>query len=78
MLGRRGGKRASRRRHARGRDFVGSATTTKSVSEASAPELERAEKFYQLGNYYSASIEFNKAIEGEGRSTRARRCGPSS
>jgi TolA-binding protein len=49
-----------------GETSSGSATTTKSVSEASAPELERAEKFYQLGNYYSASIEFNKAIEGEG------------
>jgi len=30
------------------------------------PALERAEKFYQLGNYYMASIEFYKAIEGEG------------
>ena len=49
-----------------GETSSGSATTAKSVSEASAPELERAEKFYQLGNYYSASIEFNKTIEGEG------------
>jgi tetratricopeptide (TPR) repeat protein len=48
-----------------GETSSGSATT-KPVSESSAPELERAEKFYQLGNYYSASIEFNKAVEGEG------------
>ncbi|HJX65247.1 MAG TPA: hypothetical protein VJ860_14995 [Polyangia bacterium] len=48
-----------------GETSSGSAST-KSVSESSAPELERAEKFYQLGNYYSASIEFNKAVEGEG------------
>lgn len=32
------------------------------------PALERAEKFYQRGDYYMASIEFNKAIEGEGSS----------
>jgi tetratricopeptide (TPR) repeat protein len=48
-----------------GETSSGSATT-KSVSESGTPELERAEKFYQLGNYYSASIEFNKAVEGEG------------
>ena len=42
------------------------ATAGKSVTEGGAPELERAEKFYQRGDYYMASIEFNKAIEGEG------------
>jgi tetratricopeptide (TPR) repeat protein len=42
------------------------ATAAKSAPEGGAPELERAEKFYQLGNYYMASIEFNKAVEGEG------------
>jgi hypothetical protein len=36
----------------------------KSAGEPS-PALERAEKFYQRGDYYMASIEFNKAIEGE-------------
>ncbi len=39
-------------------------TTPKAAGEPS-PELERAEKFYQRGDYYMASIEFNKAIEGE-------------
>ena len=37
-------------------------------SEAAAggfPGLDRAEKFYQRGDYYMASIEFNKAIEGD-------------
>jgi len=29
------------------------------------PALDRAEKFYQLGDYYMASIEFNNVIEGE-------------
>ena len=46
---------------------------SKSAGEASSegaggvasPGLERAEKFYQRGDYYMASIEFNKAIEGE-------------
>jgi TolA-binding protein len=33
---------------------------------AGFPALDRAEKFYQRGDYYMASIEFNKAIEGEG------------
>jgi tetratricopeptide (TPR) repeat protein len=45
-------------------------TSSKSAGEApegggSFPGLERAEKFYQRGDFYMASIEFNKAIEGE-------------
>jgi len=35
-----------------------SSTGAKSVSESS-PDLDRAEKFYQRGDYYMASIEFN-------------------
>jgi tetratricopeptide (TPR) repeat protein len=42
-----------------------SAGETPSDAGVSFPGLERAEKFYQRGDYYMASIEFNKAIEGE-------------
>jgi len=49
-----------------GETSSGSGAAAKSVSEGGTPELERAEKFYQRGDYYMASIEFNKAIEGEG------------
>jgi tetratricopeptide (TPR) repeat protein len=62
---------AQRRRKSRssGATPSGEESSTKSAdasdSGTSFPGLERAEKFYQRGDFYMASIEFNKAIEGE-------------
>jgi hypothetical protein len=64
---------AQRRRKSKptGATPAGEASKSNSPGDASAeggtgfPALDRAEKFYQRGDYYMASIEFNKAIEGE-------------
>jgi tetratricopeptide (TPR) repeat protein len=41
------------------------ASETSSEGGTGFPALDRAEKFYQRADYYMASIEFNKAIEGD-------------